>query len=533
MGFLQAVRDRFSGSAAPARPQPRSGFFRNDRSPFLMGWRPQLRETSDDIGASWQVAAARAVESVQNSGFIAGTVETSTASVVGKGLALSCRPDSYGLGLSEKQGNDWAERVETAWTAWATSPEECDASGRLTFHQMQQLSYASWLSFGEAVALMPMLRRRGGSFTKVLMMPPSRLAMKSDGQRLIQGVQVDGFGAAQAYHFLRRWPDGQLGDLVLPRYDRDGRQQVAHVFAPGIQTTRGISPLAPVLKVVRQIDQFCDATLTAALIQTIFAATIKTEFQGLAAFEGLMTEGDQKDQGALSLSAFAGSKADWYDTAKVDLSSHGRIAHLFPNDTLEFHSSKHPSAQHDQFMQWLCREVARCAGVTYEAATGDYRNATYSSVRMATAEMWGIVLTRRANIPATLSQQVYEVWLEDMIGSGQLEFPGGLSAFLGNRRAACRASWTGPPKPQADDLKTARANQTLIQMGVSSLETVCEEYGTDWKAEMERRARERQYAKELGLPDPHPFPEDPSYKRAEQGTAEDKTDDPGYMPEGG
>jgi lambda family phage portal protein len=521
---------------APLRPTPRAAFFKGERSPFLQQWRPAVREDRDDIRAAWQASAGRSVDAMQNSGFIAGTIETSTASVVGTHLHLAARPDHTRLGWTEDQAIDWAEEVEATWEAWANDPDECDAGGRMTFGQMQQLGYVSWLSFGENLALLPIFSRRGGSPTKVMMMPPTRLSQKSDGMRVVQGVEIDGYGAPVAYHFSRRYDDKRFegigGDIVLPRFDRGGRRQVLHIFGEAMTSTRGISPLAPVLKVVRQIDQFCDATLTAALLQTIFAATLKTELQGEAAFEGLMSAYEQEDKAHENgMDALQARRADWYDTAKVDLFTHGKIAQLFPSDQLEFHSANHPNSQFDVFMGWLCREVARCAGVTYESATGDYRTATYSSVRMATAEIWNIVLKRRSTIAVPFSQRIYEVWLADQIASGRVSFPGGYAAFLERRAAACRASWSGPPKPQADDLKTARANQTLIQMGVTSLRSVCVEYGTDWQDEMDQRARERAYAQKRGLPDPHPFPEDPAYKRSEQGTSEDKTDDPGYMPD--
>ena len=520
----------------PLRPPPaRSAYFKGDSaSPILQQWRPAVREDRDDIRAAWQASAGRAVDAMQNSGFIAGMIETSIASVVGTHLRLASRPDHARLGWSEDRSIAWAEEVEAAWNSWAEDPDECDAGGRMTFGQMQQVAYSSWLGFGEYLSLMPLMRRRGGSPTKVMMMPPTRLSQKNNGTRVIQGVEIDTYGAPVSYHFDRRIDDTRFdgfGDIIIPRFDGGGRRQVIHGFGEAMTATRGISPLAPVLKVIRQIDQFCDATLTAALLQTIFAATLRTEMTGEAAFDGLMTQYEGEDgTSSEGMDALQSRRADWYNTAKVDLFTHGRIAQLFPTDSLEFHSAQHPNSQFDVFMGWLCREVARCAGVTYESATGDYRTATYSSVRMATAEIWNIVLKRRAAIPKSFSQRVYETWLEDNIGSGRVEFPGGLDGFLANRSAAARASWSGPPKPQADDLKTARANQTLIQIGVTSIQEVCVEYGTDWQGVMEQRARERAYAKKLGLPDPHPFPEDPSFKRNEQGSAEDKTDDPSYMP---
>ena len=70
-------------------------------------------------------------------------------------------------------------------------------------------------------------------------------------------------------------------------------------------------------------------------------------------------------------------------------------AGLFPGDKLEFHGSKSPNATYESFAKGLLREMAMGIGVTYEDATGDYTQATYSSVRMATNAIWGLALYRR------------------------------------------------------------------------------------------------------------------------------------------
>jgi capsid protein len=87
-------------------------------------------------------------------------------------------------------------------------------------------------------------------------------------------------------------------------------------------------------------------------------------------------------------------------------------------------------------------------GLTYESATADYTNATYSSVRMASGEIFQITLYRRAHILGPFCTAVYEAWLEEEIETGGIPFPGGYPAFLANRTAACRADWRGTPKPR-------------------------------------------------------------------------------------
>lgn len=498
MGFLDRVRHAFSATTSAA---PQAAFFKGEQNPFFVSWNPQLRETQQDVQASWTKAAARSIESVQNSGFMAGIVEVASGSVVGSGLRMSSRPDADALGWKQEEASKWARMVETQFRSWAENPLECDASGQMTFNHMQQAAFGCYMSFGEIVALLPYIRRKGAvSGTKVAMLPPSRLMNYSDTWKgWVQGVKVDNWGLPVAYRFREQDRIYGWREKDIAARDKDGRPNVLHLKDPGTGVTRGISPFAPILKVTRQVDQYADATLTAALIQTIFAATIKSNINGLAAFDGLMTK---EDAGSLDVDAFASAKGQWYDGAKIDLTQHGRIAHLFPTDELEFNEAKQPGQQYNEFMGWLLREIARGGGVTYESATGDYRGATYSSVRMAGAVEWLTVMRRRNNLIVPFCRAVFEAWLEEEIGTGRLPFPGGYEAYLRNKAAASRTTWTGPARPQADDFKTARAYEVRKDMQATTLAEIAEEYGRDWDDDMRQRAAENQLADELGLPRP-------------------------------
>lgn len=500
MSFMSRVRDVLKG--ATAIPRPSAAFFQGGRNPLMVSWNPRLRESQDDVQKDWEKAAARAVEGVQNSGFLTKVVETETSSVVGAGLRLSSRPDAQSLGISQEEASKLGRQIEAEYRVYANNPKECDAGGRMTLGKMQQAAYASYKCYGEVLGLLPKVRRPGAQYlSKVALLPPSRLSQENrDTDNVIQGVRCDReWGYPTGYVIKKK--DGTLGwtDVTIDAFDADGSPNVIHVFDSSISTTRGISPIAPVLKIVRQVDQYADATLTTALLQTIFAATMKTSIPGLAGFEGLMTNGDT---GNLDLAKFFAAKGEWYDGAKIDLTQHGRIAQLFPGDELDFKEAKAPGAQYDQFMGWLMREIAAGSGVTYESATGDYRGATYSSIRMAGAIEWLNVIRRRNNIIVPFCQTTYEAWLDEAIFRGIIKFPGGYENFLRNREAACRAVWSGPAQPQADDFKAARSHEVLKDMGATTLSDISASYGRDWDDDMRQRAEENRLAEELGLPLP-------------------------------
>lgn len=492
------------------RPRAGAAYMRGGASPFFFNWNPALRDQRDEVRVGYVEAAARAIDAMHNSGWIAGAVDQSISSTIGTGLRLAARPDREALGWTAEQTDKWSETVERRWSTWSESPIECDAAGKMSIAQMTDAVLRAYYSHGEALALMPSIRRSVSTTrTKVQLLPPHRLVQDSNpGARMFQGVSVDANGLPMSYR-IKATADGFTTTDIRAR-DGAGRPQVAHLFEGREGQMRGITPLAPALRTVRQYDQLADATLQAALIQALFAATVEGEAPTEEILRALQSEDEQAENVETGFDVLMGAQAAWYQNSKIDLGGAGRVVHMFPGQKLEFNRSEHPNSTYEAFAKFLLREVARCLGMTFETLTGDYSGATYSSVRMATSEIWPIILRRRQNICGRFLQIVYEAWLEEQIEAELLPFPGGIFAFLAQRPSAVAANWRGPAKPQADDLKTAKAHEVYKRLGIMSDERIADDLGFDIGDEYERRAREKKLRNTLGLPDGDAMePDDP------------------------
>lgn len=509
MKIADTLRRLISPTTDVARPRPRSRFFRHDNSPFLFSWRPNLREASVDVRSSWVMAAARAIDTIHNSGWIAGAVDQAVASIMGSGMRLTSKPDAEALGWTPDQAKEWSRTIERRWEGWANRPIECDAEGKSSIGKLSAQALRSYFAYGEMLALLPWVRRPFMQYgTKVQLIPPSRLRQETNFPYLSQGVFRDRFGFAQGYRIDE--PPEILSPVPyrdIPARDAFGRPVVVHVFDGMPGQMRGVPLITPALRVVRQFDQLSEATLTAALIQAIFAATVTSpsptdvvlqSFQDAAEQEAIK---DGTEAPTSGIEAMLDLRAGWYKGTNIDLGHHGKVAHLMPGDELKFLASQHPNDTYEAFVRFLLREIARCLGITFEQLTGDYTGATYSSVRMATSEVWLITLYRRAILMAPFLQPIFEAWLEEEIDMGWIPFPNGLDGFNANRAAAARCHWRGPAKPQADDLKFAKAIETLRAQGVVTDEWICAELGEDWLDIYEQRATEMAERKRLGLPE--------------------------------
>jgi lambda family phage portal protein len=503
-------RLKADGSVMALGDQNRKYFYaHNDPTEhsMLAGFMPSVVEPSDMLERSHRKQVARTLLSMERSGFIKNVIEASITMVVGTGLKISSRPNAKALGWSQEQASNFASDFEALVNAWAAKPYSCDASGFFTFGGLQQAYYLSELTYGEGLSLLPNITRPGNRYsTKVKVLPPSRIVDKTDGRKIIQGVETDGWGLPIAYYI---WSYDRHGNEVEKRIlarDRDGRANVIHRFMPTIATTRNSPSLRAGMKAFRQFDQYGDANVVQKMVRSIFGAVIKNSIPGMAAFEGLMTSGEMVGAArapSFDFGKFAAAKSQYYKGHELDLSNHGRIASLFPGDELDFVESKAANDEFDPIARWLMLEVAGAAGISYESATGDYRSATYSSVRMAGAKEWGTVLRKRNEILAPFCQEVAEALLEEAIYKGTIDVPGGFDFFLEHRDEIARCSWSGPAQPQADEFKAARAAEVQLDAGFAAMQDICDDYGRDYEDMLERQARENQMAADKGLPLPH------------------------------
>jgi lambda family phage portal protein len=472
-------------------------------SPFMMNWRPILRDAQEDVQRSWTDAAARVIDAMHNSGLLSGAVDQAVANVVGTGLRLNATPDF-----------DWARRTERRFNDWANHPWSCDLGGRYTLHQLCQHGMRSHFATGEQVGTIPFIERPGSSHgTKINLLPSARLTQGGATGDVVQGVRLDANGAPTGYIFLNR--DPLLGGLVereVAARDSAGRPQVFHIFDGAPTATRGITPLAPVLQVIRQIDQLQNATLTASLIQAIFAASIESSaptedvMDALrSAEEQAIADGNLPPGGAGVASsggwdAFMGARFKWYGRSKIDLGQFGKVFHAFPGENLKFHTPQHPGQNYKELMRMLCREVARCLGVTYEQFNLDNEGATYNSLNNETADIFEITKQRRVGHATPFMHTAYTCWLEEDIENGGTPYPGGIEAFLAQKIQATRADWQGPPRAAADEKKTAEANEVKLRNRVITRGSWAADLGGDIKDNDDQEKQENDNREELGLP---------------------------------
>ena len=489
-------------------PVPNSQFMRGIGNKNILGsggWNPSLRHKQDDVGMGWQGSAARTIDLMQNSGWFAGMLEQATTGVVGRGLRLQAMPPAKLFGNDKHKVQIWCAEVEAAYSLWEKTPLECDIEGKRTIPQMEKAAYQSYMAFGEVLNEIPYRRRYFSPVgTKVRMLSPLRLSLRSDqSKNVVNGVKMNRDGMPTGYLALRdNKYMGQTEQFVRAR-DAYGRPRVNHVFDGSIGQVRGISPCVSILKSAKQFDQLADATLLSSIMQNIFLANVTSEAPTEEALSGYLSAQEMaalKSQNMSPYDAFSQLQAGWYENQNIDVGISGRITSTMPGDEIEFHKPTSPTVDYKTYVNLLLREFARPFGLTFEAATGDYSDASYASIRMAVSENFPITVSRRDNVIVPFKQPIYEAWLEEQIQIGKISFPGGYGNFMRNRMEACRAAWNGSPPAQADDLKTARAIAIKTGLGIMTDQQAANELGHgDIDTIYRQRASEQCMRDDLGL----------------------------------
>ena len=412
-----------------------------------------------------------------------GAINTVTTSAVGTGLSLNVQPEAGILGWSEDQAAAWAQQVESEFRAWAGNPQACDASKTQDFYSIQALAFRSALESGDIFALLPMVSDPRHIYqTRIHLIEADRIGNKSnvkDTDGLAGGVEMDRYGAPVNYHIMRSHPYGLSRTTtewdVVPAFGKkSGRRNVIHLLdrrRPG--QTRGFPYLAPVVEHLKQLSQYTEAEIAAAVVAGMFTVMVKTEGgQGL-------------DIGADNQSA-AGSDIKMGYGAIVDLAAGEDISTANPG---------RPNTAFDPFVQAILRQVGVALEIPFELLIKHF-TASYSAARAALLEAWRFFKIKRAWLAGQFCQPIYEAWFEEAVALGRIDAPGFFDdPFL--RSAYLGTEWIGDAPGQIDPYKEIQAARARIDADLSnhSIETMAI-HGLQWEQTHRglKRERDRQVA---------------------------------------
>lgn len=465
-----------------------SGASRKRRS--MAGWSTTDNDADADILPDLPTLRERSRDLVRNNPLAAGAFNTKIGNIVGTGLKLNAQIDAEFLGLSQDEAAAWEKNTEREFRMWCESPD-CDAARTLNFYGQQELALRSTMENGDTFAILADIPRKNWPYSLAVQLIEgdrcSNPNHAADTDKIAGGVERDEAGAPTAYHFATRHPGSfNLGKPVTwNRWQAfgssTGRRNVLHLYRKlRVGQTRGVPELAPVIEPLRQLGDYTEAEITAAVVSGLFTVFVKTESgQGLGPFEPDTETGSK-------------SSDDDYKMAS------GAMLDLGPGESIETANPSRPNSAFDPFVQAVLRQVGVALELPFELLIGHF-TASYSAARAAMLQAWKFFRMRRQWLAMYFCQPIYETWLRQAVADGRIVAPG----FLRDPAVAAAysgAEWIGPAQGQIDPKKENDADAIAEDRGwKTSAEITAEKTGGDWSRKHAQRAREVQMRRDAGL----------------------------------
>lgn len=435
-----------------------------------------------------------------------GVIKRLATGAIGSGLTMRSTIDYHLLGVALEDAKRWQEKTECEWQVWAGS-RDCDYSRRLTFSEIQLLAFMSQKVRSDCFVLLPWVNRPGVPYELCLQLVEADRVTNPDYQAdtdvITGGIKRDVNGVPETICVQSVHP-GDYITTEMPTWEEvpifgpnSGRRNVLHLMEfERVDQSRGEPILAPVIDTLKQLTQYSEAELSAAVVNAFFAVFIKQDFPpdttGSSFGESLGEAFDEKFQRAKSLRMLRPRT----------------VMEGAPGENLEIVEAKRPSQQFDSFFAACLKQIGMAVGVPFEVLLQHFQS-SYSASRAALLEYGKGMKVSRNRFASSFCQPVYEAFLTEAILKGRIVAPG----FFENpiiRSAYCRADWVGPSIGQIDPVKEVQAAKLRIDYGFSTYgRETAELTGMDFEQVTATRAEEIQTLSEAGL---KPFSADGDYE---------------------
>ena len=466
-------------------------------------FRPDSNSPSQDINQNSATLRQRSRMLYMSSPIAASAINTNRTKVVGTGLTLKTAIDRDVLGLTPETAKKWQSQTEAEFRLWAENRRNCDALGMNNFYGLQQLALKSWLMSGDVFALI----KRAQQATKLNpytlrlhLVEADRVSTPdtcgdvmnrwanitegkntNNGNKIYDGVEVDGSGLAVAYWVRNTYPrEISQEQTKWQRIEAVGRQtglpNILHVMeSERPDQYRGVSYLAQVIEPLLQLRRYTESELTAAVVESFFTAFIKTEAGA----------GDNPFNEVGSSLPEVSRDPNEYEMGP------GQINIMEPGEDVTFADPKRPASGFNTFLRAICEQVGAALEIPADLLLKSF-NSSYSASRAALMEAWKAFRMRRKWFVDDFCTPVYEIWLSEAVARGRISAPG-FFADPAIRAAYLGAEWIGPSQGQLDPTKEITAEILAIGEGITTREQATIRLnGGQWDANVDQLARENE-----------------------------------------
>ena len=433
---------------------------------FNDSWMPINEDTENADKTQRDLIKARARYLENNSDIAGAAVGGIVRNVIGTGIKPQARTGDEALNT----------RIEQLWKEW-TRPENCDLTGQQTFEEMQAMLLRRKIVDGEI--FVKKVIQRGRRFPLTLQVIKSDLLSSclihapKTGNIIRSGIELDSHLRPLAYWVNKKSPDG----FIEYDPDRIPAKDMIHLWSrQQPDQIRGMSDLTPIIKRLKDTQDYLDAETIAAKIAACFSVFITTQ-TGSPGMIGRI--GQAKDP----------------EKKKLQSIRPGMIKYLAPGESVETANPSRGMANAKDYVAIQERLAGAGLGLSYELMSRDFNKSSFSSARQGLLEDRKTFEPMQQFIAAHLCMPIYREWLDICVLAGLLEIPD----YFANREEWQAVEWVTPGWTWIDPQKEVAADIAAIQNGGKTMSQWCAERGYDWREQLEQMALEKRTAEELGL----------------------------------
>lgn len=433
---------------------------------FNDGWVPIDGDTENADKTQRDLVKARARYLENNSDIAGAAVGGIVRNVVGTGIKPQARTGDERLN----------KEIESLWKEW-TRPENCDITGQQTFEEMQAMLLRRKIVDGEI--LVKKVIDKNGRFPLKLQVIKSDLLSQymlrapKTNNVIRSGIELDDHLRPLAYWIDKKTPDGYT------EYDptRVRADEIIHLWTRSQpDQIRGMSDLTPIIKRLKDTQDYLDAETVAAKIAACFSVFITTQ-TGAPGTIGRI--GNTKDA----------------ENKRLQSIRPGMIKYLAPGESVTTANPSRGIASAKDYVSIQERLAGAGLGLSYELMSRDFNSSSFSAARQGMLEDRKTFEPIQQFLSAHLCMPIYREWLDTCVLAGVLDIPD----YFSNREAYQTVEWVTPGWSWIDPQKEVNADISAIQNGGKTLSQWCAERGYDWREQLEQMALEKETAESLGL----------------------------------
>lgn len=427
--------DRLIGWLSPAaavrRAQARSilAYYEAARPDRLRKNRRATASANDDVLRAGVPMRQIARQLEQNYDLAVGVLNTLVVNIVGaQGIGVEPQPRQTDGSIHAPLARQLMELHQE----WRKRPE---VTGQYDWPSAERILARTWLRDGEALlqliaGTVPGLNHGTRVPFSVEMIEADYLPMDMNQGAVVQGVELNAWGAPIAYHLYKTDPSDSLAAFSASATKRVTADRMLHLkIANRIRQVRGVSVFASVLNRFDDLKDYEESERIAAKIAASMAAYIKKGAPDLY-------DPQQAEGGAARQMQFRPGMV--FDD-------------LRPGEDIGMIDTNRPNPNLETYRSGQLRAIAAGTGPTFSSVARKY-DGTYSAQRQELIEGYGVYATLAAEFVARVSRPVYERFVQAALASGAIVLPPDVRP-----ETLLDATYMPPAMPWIDPKKEAEA----------------------------------------------------------------------------